>query len=186
MTVATAWCLAGAAIYADGPLTTFQTANLNMFMTTTPTPGGATLYRGKQSLEARVAAGGLQPHTTYTVWWVIFNNPGACVGGCGLDDLSRPDVRASVLYAAGFVTGSGDTGNVDAHLSAGTLPAGTDVQLGTGLEDGAGYRAVVHVILRTHGATIPGIVEQQIGSFGGGCSATCMNVQAAEFAAVGS
>jgi hypothetical protein len=100
------WCLAGAAAFADNDLRTYQTRN--MFQAGNPAnlmPGGATLYRGKQGVEMRVATSGLMIHSSYTVWWVIFNNPAACVGGCGPDDLGRPDVRASVLYAAGFVTG---------------------------------------------------------------------------------
>jgi hypothetical protein len=185
VTMGVAWCLAGAAVFADGGLRTYQTANVAVFGNAgMPLAGGATLYRGKQRLEMRVATSGLMPNSSYTVWWVIFNNPAACVGGCGADDLPRPDVRASVLYAAGLVTGLGDTGNVTAHLEAGTPPQGVDVVSGNGLEPGRGYAAEVHLVVRTHGATMPGQVDQQIGSFNGGCAPVCTNVQAAGFAPV--
>ena len=161
---------------------TYQTQN--MFQAGNPgilKPGGATLYRSSQELEMRIATSGLVMNSSYTVWWVVFNNPSACVGGCGMDDLSRPEVRASVLYAAGFVTGLGDTGNVTAYLRAGRLPSGLDVELGDGLEPGNGFGAEVHMVVRSHGLTLPGVVDQQIGSFNGGCNAVCANVQAAVF-----
>jgi hypothetical protein len=161
---------------------TYQTRN--MFQTGNPgilKPGGATLYRSSQGLEMRIATSGLNMNSSYSVWWVVFNNPSACVGGCGADDLGRPEVRASVLYAAGFVTGLSDTGNVTAHLEAGNLPSGLDVELGDGLEPGNGFRAEVHLVVRSHGTTLPGIVDQQIGSFNGGCNVTCANVQSAVF-----
>src|SRR2546428_9192422 len=80
---------------------TYQTTNI--FQAGNPAVkkrGGATLVRSKQSVEMRIAAGDLDMNTSYTVWWVVFNNPSACVGGCGADDLANPAVRASVLYAA--------------------------------------------------------------------------------------
>jgi len=178
-----AGCLAyGFAVVDAAEPRTYQTKN--MFQTGNPTilkPGGATLYRSSQGLEMRIATSGLLMNSSYTVWWVVFNNPSACVGGCGADDLSNPEVRASVLYAAGFVTGLSDTGNVTAHLEAGNLPSGLDVEQGGGLEPGNGFRAEVHLVVRTHGLTNPGSVDQQIGSFNGGCNATCANVQSAVF-----
>lgn len=147
VTVATACCLATATAFADDDhgrtSQTYQTTNL--FMMGNPgimRPGAATMYRGRHGVDVRVAAGGLQMNTSYSVWWVIFNNPSACsMGACGSKDFANPDVRASVTYAAGFVTGAGDTGNVTAHLDAGVLPDGVDVQLGDGLSRGNGLRA---------------------------------------------
>lgn len=172
--------------FADGDdPRTYQTSNAFMFGNPSVNKaGGATLFRSKQQVEMRFATSGLNVNSSYTVWWVIFNNPGACVGGCGLDDLSNPAVRASVLYAGGFVTGVGDSGNITAHLAAGDPPIGVDVELGNGLERGNGFGAEIHLVLRTHGTTIPGLVDGQIGSFNGGCSPTCANVQAAVFATV--
>lgn len=176
-------CVAyGLAVVQAAEPRTYQTKN--MFQTGNPAilkPGGATLYRSSQGLEVRVATSGLLMNSSYTVSWVIFNNPSACVGGCGADDLSNPDVRASVSYAAGFVTGLGDVGNVTAHLEAGALPDGVDIVQGAGLEPGNGFRAEVHIVVRTHGLTNVGHVDAQIGSFNGGCNPTCTNVQSAVF-----
>jgi hypothetical protein len=181
--------LTGGIVYAVGPRT-YQTANLNSAPGDPPpgrpTAGAATLYRSKNALEMRVASGDLAMDHSYTVWWVIFNNPAACVGGCGADDLPNPAVGAAVFYAAGFVTGMGTSGNVSATIDAGRLPEGIDIETGTGLEPGNGFRAEVHIVIRTHGPTIAGIVDQQIGSFNGGCppppnTFPCRNVRVAVF-----
>ena len=177
---------ASGVVFADSDhARTYQTTN--MFMFGNPSilkPGGATLFRSKQGVEMRVATGGLNMNSSYTVWWVIFNNPAGCIGGCGLDDLSNPAARPSVLYAAGFVTGLGDSGNVTAHLEAGTPPRGLDVESGNGLERGNGFGAEIHLVIRTHGMTTAGVVDKQIGSFNGGCTPACSNVLAAVFPAV--
>jgi hypothetical protein len=183
-----AGCIAGglAVVHAAEPRT-YQTTG--MFQAGNPAIqkfGGATLYRSSQGLEMRVATSGLDMNSSYTVWWVIFNNPSACVGGCGADDLpengGNPAVHASVLYAAGFVTGLSDTGNVTAHLEAGAPAAGVDVESGNGLEPGNGFRAEVHLVVRSHGLTSLGAADgQQIGTFNGGCNPTCANKQAARF-----
>lgn len=58
---------------------TYQTSNLVQFMVGTPLPGAATLFRSVNRLDMRVAASGLDPNSAYTVWWIVFNNPAACV-----------------------------------------------------------------------------------------------------------
>jgi hypothetical protein len=188
LVVASLLCGLGATARADQP--TYQTVNMVQFGVGTPVGGAATLYRYKQRLEARVATSGLNENSAYTVWWVIFNNPSACVGGCGGDDLHRPGVNAAVFYAAGFVT-AGDgvgtedgTGNVSAWVNAGALPHGVDIDVPGQLEPGNGYGAEVHIVVRTHGTINPGMVHQQIGSFNGGCNPTCANQQAGVFAPV--
>jgi hypothetical protein len=163
--------------YQTSPI--FQAGNPAMQLA-----GAVTLYRYKQRLEVRVANTGLNANSAYTVWWVVFNNPDACMGGCGADDLGNPAVNAAVFYAAGFVTGMDGVGNVSAYVNAGALAVGVDrVMEATGdrLEAGNGYRAEVHIVVRTHGALNPGNVHMQIGSFNGGCNPTCANQQAAIF-----
>jgi len=163
--------------YQTSPI--FQAGNPAMLRN-----GAVTLYRYKQRLEVRVATSGLNTNSAYTVWWVVFNNPAACVGGCGPDDLGNPAVDAAVFYAAGFVTGNDGTGNVSAYVNSGVLPAGVDRVLeatGDRLEPGNGYGAEVHIVVRGHGAINPGHVHEQIGSFNGGCNPTCSNQQAAIF-----
>jgi len=61
----------------------------------------------QQAVDVRLATSGLDINAAYTVWWIVFNNPSACTGGCGADDLGNPATAASAFYAAGFVTRNG-------------------------------------------------------------------------------
>jgi hypothetical protein len=182
VTMAAALVLCGLSSMAraddGGRRRTYQTANIIDFHTGVAVGGAVTMYRGINVVDAAVATSGLDQNAAYTVWWVVFNRPNHCVGGCGEDDLARPEVRPSVFYAAGFVTGNDGTANVTAHLEAGALPEGVDVLLGRGLHRGNGLRAEIHLVVRSHGPIIPGMVDKQISTFDPAC-AVCDDEQAA-------
>ena len=172
---------------------TYQTVNI--FQAYNPSnilQGAAALVRSSQHADLRIATSGLDPNAAYSVWWVVFNNPSACVPFCNPTQLGNPAVRASVFYAAGFVTGIDGTVNLTAHLDAGALPIGVEVAAdGTvaGLDPGNGFGAEIHVVLRSQGPIAAGMVSTQIGtligSFKGLCpSSACPNQQAAVFHAV--
>lgn len=118
-------------------------------------------------------------NTANTVWWIVFNNPAACSHGmmglrCGSDDFGVAAVEASVLFAAGHVVGAEGTADFGAYLQEGDT---TGALFGPGLLDAR--KADVHLIVRNHGVPIPDLVNEQIGSFGGGCAInTCRNIQA--------
>jgi hypothetical protein len=153
--------------------------------TSMPVKSGATLLRSRHAVEGRLAASGLDPNAAYTVWWVVFNNPAACGGPCSPTTLGIPAVRASVFYAAGFVTGDDGTANITAHTQDGEPPAGVEVTPdGTvaGIDVGNGFGAEIWLVVRSHGAIIAGMVDKQIGSFNGACPPnTCLNQQVAMF-----
>lgn len=159
----------------------YQASDLYWFMTTTPANGAVLLTRRAQSINASISASGLTPGEANSVWWVIFNNPATCVGGCGMDDIQAGRGGRSVLFATGFVVGADGIGTASARLDAGDPPLGYDIVNGTGLTPGAGFAAEVHVVVRTHGPIIPGQVGAQVSTFGASCNPTCMNKQAAVF-----
>jgi hypothetical protein len=108
---------------------------------------------------------------------VFFNNPAACVGECDLPDLFNPVVRASVQYAAGHVIGGGGVANYGAYITEGDTSGCAAPSLPcNGLLDSR--TALVHLVVRTHGQALPGVIDEQIHSFNGGCNPTCANVQA--------
>jgi hypothetical protein len=141
-------------------------------------PGASsTLVRSAGGVSIRLSIGGLAPGA-YTAWWVIFDDPSACVLGCGLDDLGV----ATGLYAAGHVVGNNGHATFAAHLSVGDLsgldPSAPPIFAGPGLLDPFG--AEVHLVVRYHGPAIPGRIPEQTGTFAGGCDAfACGNVAAA-------
>jgi len=146
---------------------------------------GASLLRTHNNVRMTIKTLDLDPHHTYTVWWVIFNNPDACENGCGEPDLFNDEVGGSVLYAAGHVIGGNGKGNFAGSLRTGDLSGcqapwdGFDLELiggegeldmcRDGLMDPQG--AEIHLVVRSHGERIPGMVNKQINTFAGGCTA---------------
>lgn len=140
--------------------------------------GTSTLHRNKNGITVNFKAEGLYPGA-YTIWWVIWNNPQECVmpGKCEEADFATPvEVQVEVMYAGGNVVGNNGKGNFSAHLRAGDdSPESMNESFGFpsvgGLAVGNTYDAEVHVVLRTHGPLRPGLVNEQIGNYRGGCDA---------------
>ncbi|HEV2216480.1 MAG TPA: hypothetical protein VGV88_02800 [Candidatus Dormibacteraeota bacterium] len=144
----------------------------------------STLVRNDNGVAMTVHTVGLPADTADTVWWVIFNNPAACshgMGGtrCGLGDLKVAAVRASVQFAAGHVIASDGVGDYGGYLREGDASDCASAALPcNGLISARG--ADIHLVVRTHGAPIPGSIDDQIHSFNGGCPPnSCANLQAA-------
>ena len=156
----------------------YQTANVVDFSTGVPVAG--TLTRTQQSATARIYTTGLRKKAAYTIWWVVWNDPSACAGGCGEDDLGI--AGNSVFYAGGFVTGKDGTVNVSVHVEAGDLADGIDVLIPGGLHPGNGFGAEMHLIIRSHVEIIEGMADVQVGTFFGACDInTCTDDQAVAF-----
>ena len=138
-------------------------------------PGSSsTLVRTKNGITMTIHTSELEEGAAYTVWWVVFNNPEFCVAGCNGPDLGIPEVAGSVLWATGHVIGNNGVGNFAANLGEGK-PKG-QILVGPGLLDAEG--AEVHFIVRSHGQPIPGLVNEQISTVGGGCGTNvCEDVQ---------
>ena len=155
-----------------------STVPVHVFPTGPVVPGASsTLVRSAGGVSIRLSTPGLAPGA-YSAWWVIFDDPSACVGGCGLDDLNV----ATGLYATGHVVGNNGKANFAAHLSVGDLsgldPSAPPIFAGPGLLHP--FDAEVHLVIRYHGPAIPGRIPEQIGTFAGGCDVfACGNVLAA-------
>ena len=164
----------GIPLTAGAGETTYQTADFHTFPDGVGVvPGAGTMMRSKQGVDVRLATGGLDADSAYTVWWVVWNDPSICAGTpCGLGDLGAPG--NSVFYAAGFVTGGDGTVNLTVSLDSGALPSGIDVLIdGGGLKEGNGFDAEIHMIVQSHGHHLEGMVSDQIGHFLGACNPDC-------------
>lgn len=142
---------------------TFQTSEVHVFDTDIAVAGAGTLLREHDSIELRVAMSGLDKKSTYSVWWIIFNNPAACHDGgpgrfCGSGDLGDDNVDTGVRNAAGFVTGTDGTANFTADLDEGEAPQNQAV-FGQ-LNDSEG--AEIHIVILSHGKTLVGSVGNQM------------------------
>ena len=141
--------------------------------------GESRLIRGINGISVNIVSSALRAGHTYTVWWIVFNNPEACADGCDVNDLKDPEVNATVIWATGdaiarFGTGTGriSAGQFTAHLNVGETPFPTDGGFGLpGDEDGllSAFSSEIHVVLRSHGPAIRGKVNKQITTFDGGC-----------------
>ncbi len=135
--------------------------------------GTSTLHRNSNGITVNYKVDGLIPGHTYTVWWVIWNFPENCEvqGECADNDFGDPDVQVELMYATGHVAGGSGKGNFGAHLNendaSGTINPLFFLPSYGGLLDAE--NAEVHVVLRSHGPAVPGIVNEQIGSYLGGC-----------------
>ena len=138
----------------------------------------------------------LGPDVAYTIWWIVFNNPEACVGGCGGDDLGNADVEGSVLFATGRVANAWGEGWFTAFLPKGfvrlnrTETGRERHRLGPGLQNVKG--AEIHLVIRGHGPALSGAaLVEQLATFNGGCinppgggdveNDNCIDVQFAVF-----
>jgi hypothetical protein len=150
----------------------------------------ATLTRNDRGVTMRFHTSELDPGATYTIWWIVFNNPEECshgMGGdilCGEGDLllfgGDEAVHSSVLFAAGHVVGKNGVGNFAGRLNV-SNPSG-EVLFGPGLMNARD--AEIHLVIRTHGDPIPGMVPEQIHTFAGGCDVNdCIDQQFAAFPA---
>ncbi len=134
--------------------------------------GSSHLLRNGSGVTSTLHTTDVLPGHAFTLWWVVFNNPAACVDGCNGPDLRNPEVMADVMYATGNISGDAGTLNFGAHLSVGdTSGSIIDDLFGLepiGLIDPMG--AEIHQIIRSHGPAIPGQVSEQITTFNGGCT----------------
>jgi hypothetical protein len=154
---------------------------------------GASLSRNNDGMFATISTSGLTPGHVVTLWWAVFNNPEYCaVPGCGPADLNNPAVNGSAQYGGGAIVGAGGRADFSGYLEEGDntgfeiLPPFPNMpNPSPGIVNAK--TAVVHLVVRTHGAASadPAILQQQLTKFGGGCAVSvpspCANVQKAVF-----
>ncbi|HEX6337208.1 MAG TPA: hypothetical protein VFZ85_09655 [Jiangellaceae bacterium] len=157
--------------------------------------------RGENTVASKVRTR-ITPGHTYTLWYVIFNDPAACNGGeCGEDDIFLADgsfnfaqieaARISVVWGkAGDVANPAGRVKLDGGLAVGEVPTGPGIKVVigdpadgalvpgvvTGLEHTA---AEVHLVIQDHGPAHddPALLELQTTSFQGACNPECVDVQ---------
>ena len=129
------------------------------------TVGNAQLIRNNNGITCIIHTSGLVPGDVYSVWWVI-------------------PTEALIFNAAGSIAAGDGTATFAGHASTGPIgPVDNSVVLsnGDGVFDSP-RTDIINVIIRHHGPPIPGLINQQMGTFNTGCGpAGCKNVQIATF-----
>jgi hypothetical protein len=110
----------------------------------------------------------LIPGHVYTVWFVIVNDPDACeTTPCTAADviLNSEGVNSDVVYGAGNIAGNSGKASFAGHISAGDLQ---NSWFSHGFTNPRG--AEIHLTLNDHGPMIPGLVNNMLHSYRGGCT----------------
>src|SRR6516225_6970207 len=140
-------------------------ASVKTLSTPIVTVGNAQLVRNNNGITCVIHTSGLVPGDVYSVWWVI-------------------PTETLIFNATGAIAASDGTATFAGHASTGPIgPVDGSVVLSNGDGSFDSPRTdTIMVIVRHHGPPIPGIVNQQMGSFNTGCApGGCKNVQAATF-----
>jgi hypothetical protein len=115
---------------------------------------------------------------TYTMWMLLWNDPSLCDGSPGLVCDPAVDPLDCVLFTAGHVVGNNGTLNYTGHRGVFDSSGAIGPPCANGLTNPQG--AAIHLIIRSHGPKLPGQVNLQISTVGGGCDVNvCDDVQAA-------
>jgi len=138
--------------------------------------GKSTLIRGRRGIWARYKAKKLIPGHAYTLWWVIWNKPENCTTPNQCNDGDFPNaanVEVELLYASGAVAKRNGKVTFYSRLRAGNDSGSVNDLFGLpffgGLQKGNTFGSEVHLVIRSHGPAIPGLVNEQIGGYLGGC-----------------
>jgi hypothetical protein len=103
-----------------------------------------------------------------TLWFIVINNHEACgADPCTAGDIlfNTAGVQADVTYAGGIVAGNSGMGTLSAHLAEGAL---SNAWFGYGFSDARS--AEIHLVVNDHGPAIPGMVDEMLHTYRGGCT----------------
>lgn len=139
------------------------------------------LWRTEDGISAVIHTVELEPKGVYTVWMAVFENPEFCTDNvCDLGDVfddagnplmnpdgtfGTPGVNVSLLWVDGKVASAAGIATFTFKVKENNPPG--QVLFGPGLTDATGSE--IHFALRNHGQAIPGQLEAQLTTFGGGC-----------------
>jgi hypothetical protein len=132
--------------------------------------GSSQLVRTSNGVNYRVQTSGLIPGDAYTLWLVIFNDPGECIAGCDGADLAVDAAKPDMMYAAGGVVGSSGSATFSGSRHVGDDSGSLNEPVGLpayGLEDPSG--AEIWLIVHDHGPVIPTLLPDMIQTVDGGC-----------------
>lgn len=142
--------------------------------------GTSQLIRGEDGVTARFQVAGLLPREALTLWWVVFNDPTGCSNPCNEDDIfvngdPTQGINFDGVEAADIVVGYA-AGTVASRSGKASMAAAVEVNAEVSevlfgatplLKSASG--AEIHLVARSHGPAIQGVVAEQTGSYAGGC-----------------
>jgi hypothetical protein len=143
----------------------------------------ASIVRSKNGVNLRVETNSLMPGHAYTLWVVIFNEPGQCLTApatCTPSDLFNPAAKPDMLYGAGVIASGSGSATLAGRTRVGDVSGSVQAPVGllsNGLIDP--YGAEIHVVVHHHGPVIPAFMPDMIQSLAGGCTDSGIPAQGA-------
>ena len=134
--------------------------------------GYSKLVRHRRSVRYQVKTTGLNPGHAYTLWMVVFNNPGECATDpCTDPDVFKAGVDGDLLWAGGTVVGHSGKARFSGRRRVGQSRGSVMAPLGIpapGVTNprGADIRFIVH----DHGPKDRRYMPDMIRSIDGGCT----------------
>jgi hypothetical protein len=134
----------------------------------------AHIVRTTNGVNFRMNTNSLMPGHAYTLWVVIFNEPGQCLtapGTCTPPDLFNAAAKPDMLYGAGVVVGGSGGATLAGRTRVGDASGSVQAPVGllsNGLIDPFG--AELHLVVHNHGPVIPEFMPDMIQSLAGGCT----------------
>jgi hypothetical protein len=136
--------------------------------------GSSTIVRNDNGVSVRLSTSELEPGTAFTMWLVVFNKPENCdvgAAGCDGDDVvPGTPAMVDVINVGGSLVGGSGKATVAAHQQVGEAGYSVFQQLGAP-SPGLVYArdAELHLVVRTHGPAIPGLIYEMTHTFAAGC-----------------
>ena len=155
-----------------GPTSGWTSTDVVTFADPSYVVGMSRIKRGPGHASVILEASELEPGTAATLWAVVFNNAAACVGECDDPDLfENAATQADLMYVGGAIADERGRVRYAGRLGEGATDASIMPLFGLpawGVLEAS--TAEIHLVVRTHGQAIPGLVSAQTSTFNGGCT----------------
>lgn len=135
--------------------------------------GSSSLVRTDRGMSLNVHTSGLERGHAVTLWLIVANDPAECEQGipgvsqCGPADHVAGRGQMSIHHGAGRIAAKNGTASYGTHLRIGDTSRAL-FEGEPGLLDPRNAELIA--VLKTHGPALPGLVSDQLRTFGGGCA----------------
>ena len=135
--------------------------------------GSSRLVRTPNGISFNLSTTDLTPGDPYTLWFVVFNEPGQCAvpHECAPEDVVNDAAKPDLIYAAGRIAGGSGAATFAGRVGMGDTAGSVNLPVGLpsyGLLEP--YDAEIHLAVHHHGPKLPEYMPDMIMSIDGGCT----------------
>ena len=135
--------------------------------------GSSTLVRTPNGINFNLSTTDLTAGHAYTLWFVVFNEPGQCAvpNECAPGDVVNDAAKPDMMYATGRIAGGTEVATFAGRRGVGDTSGSINAPVGLpayGLLDPS--RAEIHLAVHDHGSKLPEHMPDMIQTIDGGCT----------------